>query len=243
MRIISLVPSWTETLIESGIYPVGRTRFCIHPHDAIQNIPIVGGTKSADWQKIAELKPDLLILDQEENPKEFSEKKIPFYASHVTNGNSLAKALGELAKILGNQNLSDLQKLSEKINGVPTPQTPVLKNFLIESLTPWEQGDEIAYMIWKNPWMSVAPETYIGFVLQKLGFRLHNWKSPQKYPEVELDPQLYHLFSSEPFPFLKYKSELQELKIKGAIVDGEKISWFGIRSLEFLRKSLELEVP
>ena len=49
MRVVSLVPSWTETLIEAGVDVVGRTRFCLHPRDRVKSIPAVGGTKDADW--------------------------------------------------------------------------------------------------------------------------------------------------------------------------------------------------
>lgn len=44
VRVISMVPSWTETLIYCGIEVVGRTRYCIHPEEA-QKISVVGGTK------------------------------------------------------------------------------------------------------------------------------------------------------------------------------------------------------
>ena len=64
-------------LIEAGIEVVGRTRFCIHPREKIKNIPAVGGTKNVDWQKVNELKADLLILDQEENPKWMARIKSP----------------------------------------------------------------------------------------------------------------------------------------------------------------------
>jgi ABC-type Fe3+-hydroxamate transport system substrate-binding protein len=243
VRIISLVPSWTETLIESGIYPVGRTRFCIHPKDKVASIPIVGGTKTADWNLIREMKPDLLILDREENPRDFSEKNIPFWASHVTDGESLSRALKELAEIFKNEKLKLLSQLANQINEFKNTEEK-LQLAILDQLTPFEKNQEFAYMIWRHPWMSVAKETYIGFVLQKLGIKLHDWQMPNvKYPEVLLEPNLNYLFSSEPFPFAKKKNELLMLNLKGAIVDGEKISWFGIRSLNFLQKSLGLSDP
>jgi hypothetical protein len=49
MRVVSFVPSWTETLLECGVNVVGRTRYCIHPTEKIQNIAIIGGTKDAKW--------------------------------------------------------------------------------------------------------------------------------------------------------------------------------------------------
>ena len=62
---------------------VGRTRFCLHPHDRVSEIPIVGGTKNWNLQKLRDCDPDLLILDKEEHPREMAEESLPFWASHV----------------------------------------------------------------------------------------------------------------------------------------------------------------
>ena len=61
-RIVSLVPSVTETIIEWGITPIACTRFCEQP-----TIQAVGGTKDPDIAAIKALDPDLVILDREEN--------------------------------------------------------------------------------------------------------------------------------------------------------------------------------
>ena len=65
MRVVSLVPSVTETLLAWGIVPVAVTRFCEHPE-----LPQVGGTKDPDVAKIVELAPDLVVVNDEENRKE-----------------------------------------------------------------------------------------------------------------------------------------------------------------------------
>ena len=69
--MISMVPSWTETLISCGVEVVGRTRYCIHPTPVVKDIAVVGGTKNIDWKKVREIDADLLILDQEENPRRY----------------------------------------------------------------------------------------------------------------------------------------------------------------------------
>ena len=79
MRVISLVPSLTLTLAELGLNKsqlVGRTPWCIHPESFVQNVPVVGGTKTPNLNKIRNAQPDLVILDREENPKEFYEALI-----------------------------------------------------------------------------------------------------------------------------------------------------------------------
>ena len=72
MRIISLVPSQTELLFDLGLGDriVGITKFCIHPKEWHQTKPRVAGTKTLDFQKISDLKPDLIIGNKEENTEE-----------------------------------------------------------------------------------------------------------------------------------------------------------------------------
>lgn len=243
MRIISLVPSWTETLIEAGHPPIGRTRFCIHPEGLVKSIPIVGGTKTVDWDKIRALKPDLLILDREENPQEFTQQGLAFWASHVTDGLSLADGFWQLSQILQSAQLKKWSEEMKIICGTADLQaSPSQLPGIIEILRPWQGHEQMSYVIWRNPWMVVHPKTYIGFVLKKLGIQLKVWpQDPSLYPKIELalDDNHAYLFSSEPYPFVKKKDELLQLGIKGALVDGEKFSWFGIRSLRFLKEALQ----
>ena len=68
-RIVSLVPSVTETLIELGAAAriVGVTNYCVFPEDVVREIPQVGGTKGIVFETIEELQPDLIIANKEEN--------------------------------------------------------------------------------------------------------------------------------------------------------------------------------
>src|SRR5436305_3665412 len=68
MRVVSLVPSVTETLLAWGITPVACTRFCEQP-----SLPHVGGTKDPDVDAIVRLAPDVVVVDEEENRREDAE--------------------------------------------------------------------------------------------------------------------------------------------------------------------------
>ena len=73
MRVVSLVPSLTQTLFDLGLTTdevVGRTPWCIHPKDKVEQVMIVGGTKTPNLNKIRNLEPDLIVMDKEENPLE-----------------------------------------------------------------------------------------------------------------------------------------------------------------------------
>jgi hypothetical protein len=234
MRIISLVPSWTETLIEAGADVVGCTRFCIHPASA-KKIPRVGGTKNIDWQKVKELKPDLLLFDKEENPKEFADDcPFPWLATHVTSLESSFAEMASLSKALRLPLLDSLAcegkaLLTKKI--VPSDTPPAALSIIGEP-----KAGPFIYLIWKNPWMLANRQTFIGSICEHFGIELLDYQGA-KYPEINIEEfkQANFLFSSEPFPFLKHKDELQKSGLNGWIVDGEVYSWFGIRSLRFLR--------
>lgn len=245
MRVVSMVPSWTETLLRANIDVVGRTRFCIHPPQKITNIPIVGGTKEVSWDLVLDLKPDLVLLDQEENPLEMAEEcPVPYLATHVSSLESLQKELVRLGEHFHNPPLLEWAVDCLDILEAPTPVWNFEKvpGFLEWVRPPSRKYENVAYMIWKKPWMSVSRETYIGSVLEKLGARVQTFPEGEKYPVVELEDlgESFFLFSSEPFPFQKKMMELKALGVAGAVVDGECYSWFGIRSIEFLRRSLNM---
>jgi ABC-type Fe3+-hydroxamate transport system substrate-binding protein len=70
-RVISLVPSLTESLFDLGFGSsvVGITDYCVHPAEALQGLPRLGGPKNPRLEQIKDLNPDLILLNQEENPR------------------------------------------------------------------------------------------------------------------------------------------------------------------------------
>jgi ABC-type Fe3+-hydroxamate transport system substrate-binding protein len=71
-RVISLVPSVTESLfdLELGDRVVGITDYCTQPASGVSSLTRVGGTKNPRLDKIVQLAPDLVIVNQEENRRE-----------------------------------------------------------------------------------------------------------------------------------------------------------------------------
>ena len=88
LRIVSLVPSQTELLVDLGLSDriVGLTKFCIHPEGFKREKTIVGGTKNVNIDKVRALQPDLIIGNKEENFKadiERLEKEFPVWMSDI----------------------------------------------------------------------------------------------------------------------------------------------------------------
>src|SRR5260370_15269685 len=69
IRIVSLVPSITEALCMLGLADsiVGVTDFCTAPAEMLRQKVRLGGTKNPDLRRVAELRPDLVIVNTDEN--------------------------------------------------------------------------------------------------------------------------------------------------------------------------------
>ncbi len=257
MRIASLVPSWTETLIECGADVVARTRFCVHPAAAVKGIPAVGGTKDVARDKLGVASPELLVLDREENPKSFTELGIaPWFASHVRSVEDVPRDLRALAALLEGDaggvaaNLTAVARRWDKVVAAPVREPRSWSDLpgVVEWWRPAPPGLTVAdsrfrYLIWRGPYMAAGPGTFIGSVLAKLGFGAAQTPDAEPYPEVSFDDAdpatAVALLSTEPYPFAAKREEAaRELPGALALVDGESFSWFGTRSLRFLEAAL-----
>jgi iron complex transport system substrate-binding protein len=244
MKVVSLVPSWTETLLESGVNVTGRTRFCVHPGRAVAEIPVVGGTKDLDLEALKALKPDLLIVDKEENLPWMAQVPCPVYVSHVTSTDDVPRELDAMSAILKNRALASLaEEWRTELAHPDYPRERVRElPGVLEWLTePASEPENIIYLVWRAPWMGVSRDTFVGSMLTQVGFGGRIPSFPEKYPKLDLgkfDPQkTMLLFSTEPFPFAQKKAELRGLGFQAALIDGEAYSWFGARSLRFLQHS------
>lgn len=223
MRIVSLVPSITESLFDFGLTEmevVGRTKFCIHPKTLITKVPVIGGTKNLNLDKIKALKPDLIIANKEENEKlqiEELGKYFKIWLTDIENLQDNQNFLTELGTLLNKQELA--LNFNEKINVIFDSS---------KELSP----KKVAYLIWKNPYMTVGSDTFIHEIIEKIGFT-NLFKDSKRYPEISVNQMKeaeYVFLSSEPFPFQQkhideLQKELPDSKIM--LVDGEAFSWYG----------------
>ncbi|QDP86012.1 ABC transporter substrate-binding protein [Chryseobacterium sp. SNU WT5] len=240
MRIISLVPSITETLFDFGLTDVdvvGRTKFCIHPADLVKNVEIIGGTKNLNLDKIKALKPDLIIANKEENEKFQVEELMKDFKVWVTDIETLEDNqafITELGALLDREELAENfnQGIASIFNGINVSKSKT-----------------VAYLIWRNPYMTVGSDTFINEVLEKLGFE-NLFKSQTRYPEIsgeDLKNADLIFLSSEPYPFQQKhidELQLQQINNEMILVDGEAFSWFGTHLIKVQKylKELSLEL-
>lgn len=252
MRVVCMVPSWTETLIACGINVVGRTRYCIHPQGAVADIAVVGGTKDVQWDKVAALAPDLVVFDKEENTREMADGcPYPYIATHAESVQDMPRALRLLAQQLNNQALIGLAARFQKVLNNPKPMQasalPLLEHqeaanrSVLDDTRPW------LYLIWRKPYMSIGRHTFIYSVFAHLGFSDKLIGLEPNYPELsieaiqQLNPVL--LCSTEPYPFAKQLATTQnELQLDAVLIDGEPLCWYGIRCLRYLEQVAVLQI-
>jgi len=249
LKVVSLVPSITETLINCEVNLVGRSRFCIHPQPAIESIPKVGGTKDVNWEKVAKVNPDIIILDKEENTLEMAEScPFKYIALHIQSVEDVAPEMERLGEELANSKLKQIaERWREVIVLSPnSEQKSEQKLQEMPGMIKWwnepDIQDRFLYLIWKDPWMAAGENIFIQSMLDILGFSQSRVRLEEKYPTLNLEDYSTEntvlLFSSEPFPFERYEDELLKLGFASGLIDGELFSWYGIRSLEFLESQV-----
>jgi ABC-type Fe3+-hydroxamate transport system substrate-binding protein len=242
-RIVSLIPSTTETLCELGLADalVGVTVYCSEPRDVVRDKTKVGGEKDPDLAAIRALAPDLVIANVEENVREhvdtLREWGIPVWVTYprtVAEGLAMIRDLGELT---GTQQraraiLAELQPLYERVSAHSASRTPVT----------------VFYAIWRNPYMTVNGDTYISDLLRVCGGRNVFADRAERYPAVTLDevasrrPEVIVL-PDEPFRFRRVHlddfagyPEVPAVR-DGRILleDGKPFSWHGPRVARALK--------
>lgn len=223
MKVVSLVPSITEALFDLGLTEnevIGRTKFCIHPSERVKRVPVIGGTKNINIEKIKALQPDLILANKEENVKEQVEALMNDFKVMVTNVENIE------------DNYYLLKTLGKLFNKEEKAQCFNLKIYDVLNAAKINCKIKVAYLIWKSPYMTIGSDTFIHKILGEIGFE-NIFKDQNRYPVIEtedLKEAEIIMLSSEPFPFKE--KHMEELKLfypdkKIMIVDGEAFSWYG----------------
>lgn len=227
-RIISLVPSQSELLWDLGLKKelIGITKFCIHPNEMFESVERIGGTKQLNLEKIKSLKPDLIIGNKEENEKAQIQElrnEFPVWMSDIYNLDDALEMILQIGNITGKENESisihnNIQKEFKALNN---------QNLI---------GKTVAYLMWFNPIMAAASQTFINDMLEKCGL-INVFQDKNRYPVITEEDMLktkpdFVFISSEPFPFSEKHIKLFQRLIpdtKVILVDGEMFTWYGSR--------------
>lgn len=234
-RILSLVPSLTELLFALDLDDqiVGRTAFCTRPAGRVRAIPSVGGTKQVNFATIARLAPSHAIVNIDETPRAVAEQLRAMGMTLVVTHPLTVEDNLPLYALFG--------ALFDRTDGADRLAASLRDGLDHLRRRHWPCRS-ILYLIWKQPWMTVAPSTYIANTLAHIGWQVVALADDRRYPVVELSDSLLTgvervLFASEPFPFQErhveaFRSTFPAHASKAQAVDGAMLSWYGSRAIE-----------
>ena len=225
-RVISLVPSITETIMAWGVTPAGVTRFCEVP-----GIETFGGTKNPDIEAIVAARPDVVLMDREENRRPDAEALMAAGVEVVATD---VRSLADVAPAL--------QRLATAV-GLPTAPEPGPAC----DAGPGAAGGRrrVWVPIWRRPWMTVGRETYATSILAAAGLDNVFADSADPYPAHELATAAERgaevvLAPTEPYHFTeKHRAELEQVA-PVVFVDGRDLFWWGTRTPGAQRRLAEL---
>lgn len=235
-RIVSLVPSLTELLFDLGLGDrvVGRTAFCVHPKDRVKAVSSVGGTKTINMRKLRRLAPTHAVVNIDETPRVLAEQ---------------LAAEGIVVVVTHPVEVADnlmLYRLIGCVFGAEAAAEALAERFrqayaLTIDAARGRPLRRVLYLIWKDPWMTVAPDTYVSRMLALAGWHTVPASADRRYPAITLDEPLLAevdlvLFASEPFPFQPrhieaFRAAHPGHAAKAMAIDGEMVSWYGSRAV------------
>jgi ABC-type Fe3+-hydroxamate transport system substrate-binding protein len=229
-RVVSLVPSLTQTLVALGLADrlAGRTVFCSQPPELAATVPTVGGTKDPDVERVLALAPDLVLMDMEENRAEHAarllERSVRVWAVLPTSLDDVARLFLDLGAMFA-------------IPGPAGEQAGLLAACRERASRSWQVPVPVLCPVWRQPYMSFNRNTYIAALLRESGFQNILDEAPERYFRFDTSvvpggPDLRVLLPTEPYPF-------DESMIPGLAADfrvpaghvylvrGELLSWYG----------------
>ncbi len=160
-RVVSLVPSVTESLFELGVGArvVGITDYCVHPADQVAHLPRIGGTKNADIARISALRPDLVIANQEENSQQ---DVLALQAAGIPVWVTFPKTVREAFNLLWNMmHVFDDTSMVERIRST---------EWLCDWLERMEHPEcKVFAPIWLDPLMTFNADTFAHDLLRTCG--------------------------------------------------------------------------
>ncbi|MFI7429891.1 helical backbone metal receptor [Micromonospora sp. NPDC049836] len=220
MRVVSLVPSLTEAVaLTRPEVLVGATDWCTHP--AGLDVARVGGSKYPDLDRVLALRPDLVLLNEEENRRADADALaaagVPV---RVTFPRTVPEALTQLGELVGALGVpAEPEWLRAARRGwaeLPVPAAPRA------AVVP----------VWRRPWVVLGRDTFAGDVLRRLGV-VNQWAGhDERYPRPSLAelrarrPDLVVL-PDEPYRFTAGDGPEAFPGVPAALVSGRHLTWYG----------------
>jgi ABC-type Fe3+-hydroxamate transport system substrate-binding protein len=214
----------------------------VHPRPAIDALPKVGGTKDVNLERLRELAPTHVIVNVDENEASLTDALREFVPFIVVTHPQLPEDNLHLYRMMGA--LFHAEAAAAEL-------CAQLQHELVLCRAAEWQPERVLYLIWREPWMTVASDTYIAGMLQLVGWEVPyppgGFAGAARYPTVDLAGEVARvdrvLLSSEPYLFNEtHRAELAKRFARAPVelIDAEMTSWYGSRAIRGLRYLREL---
>jgi hypothetical protein len=216
-RVVSLVPSLTESVAATApALLVGATDWCTHPPDL--TVRRVRGTKNPDLDTVVNLRPDVVLANEEENrAPDLDALRAAGVAVWVTAPRTVPEALASLDRMLTSACRVDRPGwLDEAASAWAGPVPPVRRQAVIP--------------IWRRPWMALGRDTFAGDVLVRLGVGNVLADAAERYPRIDLGalpPYDLVVLPDEPYAFSPADGPESFPGAAVACVSGRHLTWYG----------------
>lgn len=214
-RIVSLVPSLSESVAATAPGRlVGATDWCPPALD----IPRIGGTKNPDVARIAELSPDVVLANEEENRRpDLDALRAAGVPVWVTKVRTVAEAFTSLDRMLRLACHAEHPAWLDNAEAAWAAVTPA-------------PARAAAIPIWRRPWMVLGRDTFADDVLSRLGVGNLYSQAADRYPKVEL-AELRRaeliVLPDEPYAFGPDDGPECFPGQDVALVSGRHLTWYG----------------
>lgn len=183
-RIISLAPNTTEILFALGLGDriVGVTTFCDYPAEAKAQSKI-GGMSNPSLEAVVSLKPDLVVLTTDGNPKEFEERlrslKIKTFVFTARRLGELPRGIRELGAAIGASDES--RKLADTIEREIGTFGSRIKGQGARTVK------KVLFIVWPEPLIAAGPETVMDDAITLLGDENIASRAKTAYPKYSIE--------------------------------------------------------
>ena len=217
-RVVSLVPSLTEAIAVTcpGLL-VGATDWCTDPSDL--DVTRLRGTKNPDLDGVHALRPDLVVVNTEENRRaDIDALRSTLGADRVwvTDPETVPQAIDQLRSLLARLG-------ARRVPWIDAAET--------EWRAPWTGDRRTALVpIWRRPWMALGRDTFAGDVLARLGVDHCFAAHAERYPRFDIDsvpPVDLVVLPDEPYVFTADDGPEAFPSRRCALVSGRHLTWYG----------------
>jgi ABC-type Fe3+-hydroxamate transport system substrate-binding protein len=220
VRVVSLVPSLTEAVaLTAPETLVGATDYCVHPAGVV--VVRVGGSKYPRIEKVLALRPDLVLVNEEENRLEDAETlRAAGIELFVTFPRTVDGALADLRRLCAALGRPD-----------PTWLTDADETWAAVHPGPVVRGGPMRVAVvpvWRRPWVVLGPDTFAADVLRRLGVTVA--PHAERYPRPSIadirDAPLV-VFPDEPYAFSADDGPDAFPHSVWRFVSGRHLTWYG----------------